>query len=405
MNTMHDAPNVGLVLSGGGARGAYEVGVLRYLRERIPFATPFNVITGTSVGAINGAYIAATCDRPRAQARMLQRVWMEMTIDSVYGMSWRQLRKLPTILFGQDLPKTPHGGRVGGLVDTSALEALVRKRIPWRGITENIHRGHLGAFACTATEMATGISTVFMQNAAGARGRWPHGPNEMIVPTSITAAHTLASAAIPLLFPAIRVGDQFYLDGALRQNTPLRPAMRLGANRLLVVGLSRHETTQVRRQRQRMRAEYSYPNTFFLLGKMLNALMLDKVETDLQRIEQTNILIDAGEAEFGLDFGTRLASAMNRPPYRKIQTCMIHPSEDLGKIAWELVRSGRLDRYTGFFAKLIRRSVASDNNFEDGESDLASYMLFDGEYIRRCIDLGYADAEARRVELMQLFDR
>ena len=130
--TMSERPCIALVLSGGGARGAYEVGVVRYVRERLGIDTRFDVITGTSVGAINGAYIAATCDRPRAQARALQRVWSQLTIERVYGFGWSQLRSLPRALFGRGLPKTPHGGRAGGLVDATALERIVREQIPWR---------------------------------------------------------------------------------------------------------------------------------------------------------------------------------------------------------------------------------------------------------------------------------
>ncbi|HLT37727.1 MAG TPA: patatin-like phospholipase family protein, partial [Enhygromyxa sp.] len=226
-----ERPCTALVLSGGGARGAYEVGVLRYVRERLGIDTRFDVITGTSVGAINGAYIAATCDRPRGQARALQRVWSQLTIERVYDFGWPQLRSLPRVLFGRALPKTPHGGRVGGLVDSTALERLVREQIPWRRLTENLAKGHLHAFSVTATEVATGVSTVFIQTGRRRLEPWPEGSNEAVVRTGITASHTLASAAIPVLFPAVKIGDQFFVDGALRHNTPLRPALRLGARR------------------------------------------------------------------------------------------------------------------------------------------------------------------------------
>jgi NTE family protein len=397
-------PSTALVLSGGGARGAYEVGVLRYLRERLNVDSHFDIITGTSVGAINGAYIAATCDRPKAQARTLQRVWSQLTIDRVYDFGWSQLRSLPRVLFGKGLPKTPHGGRVGGLVDSSALEVLVREQIPWERLSDNLANGHLDAFSVTATEVSTGVSTVYVQTHKRRPEPWPATGNEVVVHTGITAAHTLASAAIPVLFPAVKIGDQFFVDGALRANTPLRSALRLGAKRMLVIGLRHGETPLQRRTRQRAEAETIYPNAFFMLGKLMNSLMLDKVETDLARIEQTNRMLEAGTAEFGPDFVERLSKAVGRlAPWNAVETLMIQPSEDLGRIAWEVVRDTRLRGYEGIVPNMIRRSVEADERAEGGESDLASYVLFDPEFINRLIELGYADAARNHDQLLHLF--
>lgn len=398
---MSERPLTGLVLAGGGARGAYEIGVLRYVRERLKCESRFDVVTGTSVGAINGSYIAATCERPRAQGRMLQRVWSELSVDQVYRVGWRQLRELPRTLFGRDLPKLPHGARVGGLVDTTFLENVVRSRIPWRGITENLHRGNLRAFACSATEVATGITTVFVQSDRN-QITWGSEPYEAVVPTAITAAHTLASAAIPGLFPAVRVGEQFFVDGSLRQNTPLRPAMRLGASRLLVVGLRHQEPPQAQLARLRDDAQFLYPNALFIAGKLLSALMIDRVESDLDRIARMNKLLEAGAAEFGPDFGNRLSTALGRDkPYEPVRTVMIRPSENLGQIAAEVVRKTRINQNDGLVARWIRRAVDADG--DRGEADLVSFVLFDPSYVRRLIDLGYEDAAAQHDELMDLF--
>jgi NTE family protein len=397
-------PCTALVLSGGGARGAYEVGVLRYLRERLGIDTHFDVITGTSVGAINGAYIAATCDRPKAQARALQRMWSQLTIDRVYDFGWSQLRSLPRVLFGKALPKTPHGGHIGGLVDASSLSRLVHEQIPWARLSDNLANGHLEAFSVTATEVATGISTIYVQTARRRQEPWPATGNEIVVHTGITSAHTLASAAIPVLFPAIKIGDQFFVDGALRQNTPLRPALRLGAKRMLVIGLRHGESPMHRRARQRAEAETIYPNAFFLLGKLMNALMLDKVEVDLARIEQTNRMLHAGTSLFGGDFAERLSKAVGRDEtWSPVETLMIQPSEDLGRIAWEVVRDTRLRGYDGIVPNIIRRSVEADERAEGGESDLASYVLFDPNFINRLIELGYADGARHHAQLLHFF--
>ena len=224
------------MLSGGGARGAYEVGVLRYIRERLKGDNRIDIITGSSIGAVNGAYIAATADRPKAQGRLLARVWSELNLDEVCKFGWSQMRALPQVLFGKVRNQSTHGAQLGGLVDPRAMQALVRTRLPWAGITENLHRGHLSAISCTATEVATGNVTIFVQTASGTLPpHWPSAQRQSVVLTPINAAHTLASGAIPVLFPAVRVGDQLYADGGLRQNTPLRPAMRLGATRLYVL--------------------------------------------------------------------------------------------------------------------------------------------------------------------------
>lgn len=382
------------------------MGVLRYVREQLSNPTPFHVITGSSVGAINGSYIAATCDRPRGQARALAKVWNEIRLDEVYRFGWEQMRTLPQVLFGRDMPKLTHGATVGGLVDAQLMQEVVRERIPWQGISENLHRGYLHAFACSATELATGMTTVFVQTRSGSVGEWPSLPGQEIVPTAITAAHTLASAAIPILFPAVRVGDQFYVDGSLRQNTPIRPAMHLGADRLLVVGLRHDKETETFQERAREEAQMVYPNAVFMLGKMLNALLLDKLQADLARIERTNQLIRAGIDIYGPDFPRKIAEGIRGRqgrPYKEIELVLIQPSRDLGEIAHELMQRTRLKRYSGVMARWLRRITEGADDVS--ESDLASYVLFDPDYVQALIELGYRDAAAKHEQLEHLWSR
>jgi NTE family protein len=396
---------VGIVLSGGGSRGAYEAGILQYIRtdmaKRLGYQVPIDIVTGTSVGAINAAFMAATMSDPDTQAQQIVSAWSSLQIEELIGMRPADLWRGAKILLGGEPPPPPPGSfRYGGLLDTSGLERFVIRTIPWRGIERSLRSGKLHALSVSATHVGTGHTVVFLSSAEPVPREWSRDPFVRHRAARIGPRHVLASAAIPMLFPAVKIGDEYFTDGGLRQNTPMSPAIRLGADRLLLISLRHvaHEPKQL--QRERVEA---YPKPLFLAGKALNALLLDHTEYDLQRMQRINLILEAGHASFGDKFEEMMNAELIRlrgAPLRRIQAVHVRPSVDIGEIAAEYVRSGRV-KVKGLIARqLISRLSGGE---APHESDLLSYLLFDGEYARELIELGRSDAAKKADELCELF--
>jgi NTE family protein len=264
----------------------------------------------------------------------------------------------------------------------------------------NLAAGHLEALSVSTTHVASGKTVVFVERRGGGLPEWSRDPFVRARAATIAPDHVLASAAIPVLFPAVPVDGAFYCDGGLRQNTPLSPALRLGADRVLVVSL-RHMPTPVEEAAHQAEHERHYPSAWFLFGKALNALLLDHTDYDLERLRRMNAIVDGGIRAFGDRFLDELNATLvplRGQGVRLVRDLLLRPSEDIGEIAGAHARSPRLAEKRGLSGRAIRYLAG-----ESRESDLLSYLLFDGEYAADLIDLGFRDARARADELAAFF--
>lgn len=417
-----------LVMGGGAARGAYEAGVIAYLRDELgkelDRQLPFDILAGTSVGAINACHLAATADEPEKQGQGICAQWKDLELEDVlrFGLSdlGRVLRDLTRRTPSRQSPEYS-----GGLVDPRGLREVVRRVVSWKRIGQNVRAGTVQALSVSCTRVSDGHTTAFIQQ----RDRTLPVIRDFhyrAVTARIGPMHALASAAIPLLFPAVPIAGELYVDGGLRQNVPLSPALRLGANRVIVISLRNRpvtesigpggeEQTPAYAELQEVEpqietgerakgdtAEAAYPSAAFLLGKTLNALLLDNLDQDLHRLRKFNAILEAGTVAYGPSFEEVLAESMHRlRPLRWVRNLMVHPSEDVGALAAEYARSPEFrKRSDSFVGRMLRRFAESEAR---DRADLVSYLLFDGGFAEILIDLGRADAKAKRDEWIRFF--
>jgi NTE family protein len=366
-----------LVLPGAGARGAYQIGVLkaiaRLLPEREP--NPFSVICGTSAGAINAAVLAGRAANFERAVADMEHVWANFAASQVYRSDdWTMLKTslhwLAAATFGGLGVRNP-----SSLLDNAPLRELVTENVRFDGIRRSIDQGHLDAVAVTASAYATARSVTFFQGRPELTS-WTR-VRRIGRATRLTVDHLMASSAVPFVFPPVQIGGEFYGDGSMRHRAPLSPAIHLGADRMLVVGV-RDERPDAEPP---VGAKPEPPTFAHLGGYMLDTLFMDGLYTDLERLSRINrILEQVGDRKLT---GT-LAGL------RPLHTLVIVPRQDLRSVAAEFVHE--LPRGV----RLLLRGLGASSN---SGMQLVSYLLFESGFTRALIEMGYRDAMEMEDEL------
>ena len=364
----------GLVLSGGGARSAYQVGALKALIEitsEMGIENPFPILSGTSAGALNASYLAAHLDDLPSAAKNLENLWGNLTSDKVFKVdllsvlksSFRLLVELSTAnLSGEK--------KTQALLDTTPLRNLIEKEYKGSAIEQSIKSGKLRGLAVKALSYSTGVSTTFFQGSSEINP-WEHELRKG-KRTRITIDHILASSALPILFPPVKLGSQFYGDGSIRNNTPLSPVIKMGADRVMVVSVRSNPAWE--------QPKNITPSPARILGVLLNTLLLDAVEMDFERLVSINDTL-------------KFIPPTTKTHLKPVQVCLLSPSRDIGELAvQEFHKMPRTIRY-------MLRGLGTTTE----SADLISYLIFEPSFMKRVIELGYHDTLSKQTEIRTFY--
>ncbi len=367
------ASKTALVLPGGGARAAYQIGVLKALSDLLPSrcSNPFPIVIGTSAGAINATEVAIHAQRFSVAVGNLERVWRNFEVPQVFetdavamlrsGVHW-----LAAMMSGGWLMPPPKS-----LLNNAPLRTLLSNNFDFSRIEQSIHDGHIEALAISAAGYASSRSMFFFQ-AAAHQEPWTR-VRHAGEPAEITLDHLMASVAVPFIFPSVQMGNEFYGDGSMRQSSPFSPAVHLGADRIMVIATRSGD-------RQRARVPMRGPSFGQIFGYMLDALFSDGLYADFERLTQiNNIIRKVGPV------------TINDRVMKPIDIMVIMPSRDLSEIARRHVRS--LPRPL----RVLLRSMGALNS---SGGELMSYLMFQSGFTRDLIDLGYQDAMAQSGKLV-----
>lgn len=368
----------GLILTGGGARAAYQVGVLKAISDQFPdLHHPFNVVCGTSAGAINAIAVAGGEDVFRHNIGHLEHLWSQIKVEDIYRADAIGMTRW-VMAFARSLIQGKTGGGLASLLDNRPLREFLAQELPINGIADAIAENRLDAIGINACGYSAGQNLCFFQAKDGIES-WNLGQRAGCR-TTLGLDHVMASSAIPTVFPPVKINREYFGDGVTRQMAHVSPAIHLGAQRILVIGVSANRMCVP--HRRQATASPSIPE---VMEHVLNGMFLDTMDYDVERLLLINQLVDM------IPEATMAASGLALKPLHLLD---ISPSEPINEIA---------ARYLDGLPSLVRRIIGREDPNGEGGSSLASYLLFDARFCRELITLGYKDAQAHSQQLNKFF--